>query len=156
MEHAVQLFNPPEAIRNLVTPVATPRSVRPGFFHPSGHTTVCQTRFFFFNTFCTRTSKAIPRSHRPGPWYCHWCPMSKKWQKKNPVCETVVWPLTLKKTRCVRPFDEVTGGLCQKPGRRRPSSIKTSPYWWTTDSDLKIVAFQIAANTMARNGRGRI
>ncbi len=40
-------FNAPEAIRNLVTPVATPRSVRPGFFNPSGHTTVCQTRVFF-------------------------------------------------------------------------------------------------------------
>ncbi len=39
-------FNPPEAIRNLVTPVATPRSVRPGFFNPSGHTTVCQTGVF--------------------------------------------------------------------------------------------------------------
>ncbi len=44
------VLNPPEAIRNLVTPVATPRSVRPGFFK---------------NTFCTRTYKAIPQSHRP-------------------------------------------------------------------------------------------
>ncbi len=36
-----------------------------GFFNPSGHTMVSQTRVFC-NTFCTRTSKAIPRSHRPG------------------------------------------------------------------------------------------
>ncbi len=40
-------LNPPEAIRNLATPVATPRSVRPGFFNPSGHTMVCQTGVFF-------------------------------------------------------------------------------------------------------------
>ncbi len=39
----------------------------------------------------------IPQSHRLGPWYGHWRPMSKKWQKKNPLCETVVWPPTLKK-----------------------------------------------------------
>ncbi len=39
-------FNPPEAIRNLVTPLATPRSVRPGFFNTSGHTTVGQIGFF--------------------------------------------------------------------------------------------------------------
>ncbi len=38
---------PPEAIWNLVTPVATPQSVRPGIFHPSGHTMACQTGFFF-------------------------------------------------------------------------------------------------------------
>ncbi len=43
--------NPPEVIRNLVTPVATPRSVRPSFFNPSGHTTVCQTGFSFLTHF---------------------------------------------------------------------------------------------------------
>ncbi len=43
-------IKPPEAIRNLITPVATPRSVRPGFFK---------------NIFCTWTSKAISQSHRP-------------------------------------------------------------------------------------------
>ncbi len=49
----------------------------------------------------------IPQSHRRGPWYGHWRPTSKKWQKKNrsvrpwygewreknPVCETKVWSL---------------------------------------------------------------
>ncbi len=39
-------INPPEALRNLVTPLATPRSDRPGFFNPNGHTTVCQIRVF--------------------------------------------------------------------------------------------------------------
>ncbi len=34
-------FNPPKAIWNLVTPVVTSRSVRPGFFNLSGHTMVC-------------------------------------------------------------------------------------------------------------------
>ncbi len=35
-----------------------------GFFlNPSGHTMVCQTGFL--NTFCTRMSKAILRSHKP-------------------------------------------------------------------------------------------
>ncbi len=36
-----------------------------------------------------------------------------------------------------------------------PSSIKTCPYWWTTDSGVKIVAFRIAANMMAQNERGQ-
>ncbi len=40
------LLNPLEAIRNLVTPVATLWSVRPGFFNSSGHTSVCQTGVF--------------------------------------------------------------------------------------------------------------
>ncbi len=40
-------LNQPEAIWNLVTPVATPRSVRLGFFNLSGHTTVFQIGFFF-------------------------------------------------------------------------------------------------------------
>ncbi len=58
------MINPPEAIQNLVTPVATPQSVRPGFCNSSGHATVCQTSFSS-NTFCTRMSRAIPHSHRP-------------------------------------------------------------------------------------------
>ncbi len=47
--------------------------------------------------------------------------------KKNPNCETMVWPLTLKKPG---PGDQgmVTAGLGQKPERWRPLSIKTSPY----------------------------
>ncbi len=64
-EQSSIFINPPEAIWNLVTPVATPRSVRPGFFNPSRHTTVCQISYFS-NTFCIRTSKAIPWSLRPG------------------------------------------------------------------------------------------
>ncbi len=74
---------------------------------------------------------------------------------KKTACETVVWPLTLKKRG---PGDRgmVTAWPGEKPERRRPSSIKTSPYWWTTDAGVRIVAFRIAANTMARTGRGRI
>ncbi len=53
--------------------------------------------------------------------------------KKNPVCETMVWPLTfwskttfLKKRKNPGPRDRgmVTSGPGQKPECRRPSSIK--------------------------------
>ncbi len=39
-----------------------------------------------------------------------------------------------------------------------PASVvhKTSPYWWMADAGVRIVAFPIAANTMARNGTGQI
>ncbi len=39
-----------------------------------------------------------------------------------------------------------------------PASIvhKISHYWRTADAGVRIVAFRIAANTMARNGRGQI
>ncbi len=96
----------------------------------------------------------IPQSHRPGPWYGHWRPRSKKWFKK-PVCETVVWPLTLKKPGS---GDQgmVTARPGQKPERRHPSPIKTFSYWWTTHAGIRIVAFRIAANTMERTGRKRI
>ncbi len=104
-------INPPEAIRNLVTPVATPRSVTPGFFNPSGHTTVCQTGFFFSNTFCTRLyhvlidrvflslfwprmSVTIPWTQSVRPWYGHWRPSLKYLFRKTPVWQTVIWPLT--------------------------------------------------------------
>ncbi len=50
----------------------------------------------------------------------------------------------------------VTRGPGEKPECRRPSSIKTSRYWWRTDAIVKIVTFRIAANTMTRNGRRRI
>ncbi len=40
-------FNLPKAIRNLATPLVTPRSDRPGFCNVNGHTTVCQTGVFF-------------------------------------------------------------------------------------------------------------
>ncbi len=97
----------------------------------------------------------IPRSHRPGPWYGHWRPTSKRWQKKNLVCETAIWPLALKKPG-LWDWGMVTGGPGEKPERRHPSSIKTSRYWWRTDARVKIVTFRTAANTMAQNGRGRI
>ncbi len=92
----------------------------------SGHTTVCQTVFLKDILDCE--SMTISQSHRPGPWNGHWCPRSKKWYKKNPVCETVVWPLTLKKPG---PGDwgMVTGGPSEKPECWRPLSIKTFPYW---------------------------
>ncbi len=95
-----------------------------------------------------------PRSHRLGLWYGHWHPTSKKWQKKNPVYETVVWPLTLKKPG---PWGRgmVTGRLGEKTECRHPSSIKTSCYWWRMDADIKIVTFWITANTIVQNtGRG--
>ncbi len=66
MQFFYTFLNPPEAIRNLVTSLATPRSDRPGFFNSNGHTTVCQTGVFFSITVRIRTSDAIPRSHRPG------------------------------------------------------------------------------------------
>ncbi len=50
----------------------------------------------------------------------------------------------------------VTGRRGEKPEHRRPLSIKTSHYWWRKDAGVKIVTFRIAANTMARNGRGQI
>ncbi len=99
----------------------------------------------------------IPRSHRPCLWYGHWHPTSKKWQKKKKktVCETMVWPLMLKNPGL---WDRgmVTDGPGGKPEHWHPSSIKTSRYWWRTDAGVKIVTFQIAANTMARNGSGQI
>ncbi len=53
--------------------------------------------------------------------------LGQKSDKKNLVCETMVWPLTLKKPD---PGNRgmVTAGPSQKPERRRPSSIKTSSY----------------------------
>ncbi len=80
---ACKTVNPPEAIWNLVTSVATPQSVRPGFFNPSGHTMVCQTGIFS-NTFCTPTSKAIPRSHRWGFFNA---------SGHTTVCQTVFFPI---------------------------------------------------------------
>ncbi len=50
----------------------------------------------------------------------------------------------------------VTARLGQKPECRRPLSIKTYPYLWMTDAGIRIGAFQIAANTMARTRRERI
>ncbi len=46
---------------------------------------------------------------------------------KKPVCETMVWPLTLKE---LGPGDRgmVTAGPGQKPEHQRPSSMETSPY----------------------------
>ncbi len=50
----LKFFNPPEAIWNLVTPLATPRFDRPSFFNPNGHTTVCQTGVFFLSQFASK------------------------------------------------------------------------------------------------------
>ncbi len=149
------LVNPPEAIRNLVTSVVTPRSARPGFFNPSGHTTVGETGLFFLTHFA------------PGRQWSYYgvtdqvrsmvtnilCQKSDR--KKNLVCKTVACLLMLKKHG---PWDQgmVTGGLGEKPEHRHPSSIKTSHYWWRTDIGVKIVTFRIVTNTMARNGKGRI
>ncbi len=96
----------------------------------------------------------IPQSHRLGPWYGHWHPRSKKGLKK-PVCEAVLWLLTLKKPS-PRDRGMVTGGPGEKPEHRCLSFIKTSPYWCTTDAGVRIAALRITANTMARTRRERI
>ncbi len=95
-----------------------------------------------------------PRSHRPGPWYGHWRPMSKKRQKKNGLWDRGM----VTDVKKPGPWDRgmVTSRLGEKPERRRPSSIKTSRYWWRTETGVKIVTFRITANMMARNGKGRI
>ncbi len=83
---------------------------------------------------------------------------------KKTVCETVVWPLTFR--------SKTTGKKWKKPRSERPrygpcrtgsktwlpASVihKTSPYWWTADAGVRIVAFAIAANMMAWNERGQI
>ncbi len=68
----------------------------------------------------------IPRSHRLGPWYVTDV-LGQKSDEKNPVCETVVWPLTLKNPG-PRDRSMVTARPGQKSECRRPSSIKTFPY----------------------------
>ncbi len=157
---------PPEAIRNLVTPVATPWSVRQGFFNLGGHTTVCHTGFFFntsghttvcetffFWYFKLGTSMTIPWSHRPGQWYGHWRPTSKKWQK-NPVCETVVWPLTLKnlvrKTEVWSLADRVKNlnAVVHHPSKLSLIDRRRMPALKLLDSGLP--------HTIVRNGRGQI
>ncbi len=50
-------FNPPEAIRNFVTPLVTPRSDRLGFCNPNDHTTVCQTGVFFLSQFASERQR---------------------------------------------------------------------------------------------------
>ncbi len=106
---------------------------RTGFFYVSGHTMASQTEFFL-SLFWPRISVTIPHTRsvrlwyghwRPSlkylfkktssdrPWYGHWClgrkRLKKKKNKKNPVCEIVVWPqadrvknLIKKITRSVR------------------------------------------------------
>ncbi len=102
----------------------------------------------------------------------------RRQEKKNqlrplPFCAIVfeaIWKATIcrqpssinqGKFRCtmdigIQVFDPVRQLTGEKPERRRPLSIKTSPYWWTTDADLKIVPFRIAGNMMVWNGRGQI
>ncbi len=73
-------INPPEAIWNLVTKVATPQSVGPGFFNPVATPWSVRPGFFFLTHFAPGrqrpyhgvtdlfflTPVAIPRSVRPG------------------------------------------------------------------------------------------
>ncbi len=81
--------------------------------------------------------------------------LGQKSDLKKPSCEILVWPLTLKNPRPGDP-GMVTARPSQHPECRCPLSIKTSPYWWTPDAGIRIVAFRIAANTMAWTGRGWI
>ncbi len=83
----------------------------------------------------------IPQSHRKGLWYGHWRPRSKKVIKK-PVCETVVWPLAVKKPG-LGDRGIVIAKQGQKPEHRCPLSIKTSPYWWMTDAGVRIGALEV-------------
>ncbi len=142
--------------------MATPQSHRPFFFHffkvvfdqdVSGYTTVCQTSFFkrYF-----RLGHQWPY-HGLTDWVYGMVTdiLDQKSDKKNVVCETVVWLLTLKKAG-LGDRGMVTARLGQKPERQRPSSIKTSPYWWATDAVVRIGALQIAVNTMVRTRRERI
>ncbi len=117
------------------------------FFNTSGHTTVCQTVFFCFFLILdldVNDHNMVSQTNNV-----------EKVKEKNTVCETVVWPLTLKKTG---PWDRgmVTGGPGEKPEWRRLLFIKTSHYWWRMKAGVKIVTFWIALNTMVRNGKGRI
>ncbi len=96
-------------------------------------------------------SITILRSHRLGPWYGHWHPTSKKWQAKSGLWDRGK-ATDVKKTWSLRPrYGHWRTG--EKPEHWRPSSIKTSHYWWRTDAGVKIVTFQIAANKAAWNGR---
>ncbi len=80
----------------------------------------------------------IPQSHKPGPWYGHWRPRSKKClKKKNPVCETMVWPLTLKKPG-LEDRGTVTAEPGQKPEHWRPSSINKGKFWWMMDASMQV------------------
>ncbi len=111
--------------------MATPRSHRPGFFHffkvvfdqdVSGYTTVCQTVFF---------KRYFRLGHQ---WPYHGLTdrvsgmvtdvLGQKSDTKKTVCETVVWPLTLKKPG---PGDwgMVTTRLGQEPdaGIHHPSKL---------------------------------
>ncbi len=81
--------------------------------------------------------------------------LCQKSDKKTPICETMVWPLTLKKPG-LGDRGMVTASPGQKPECWRPSSNKTSPYWWMMDAGVRIGAFWIAVNTMAQTGRRRI
>ncbi len=184
-------INPPEAIQNLVTPVATPRSVRPFFLTPV--VTPWSVRLgFFSNTFCTQMSKAIPRSHRPaffnGSGHTTVCQTSfffwyfrlgHQWpyhgltdwvrgmvtdilrrksyrEKKQPGLWDCGMATDIKKTRSVRS----RYGHWRKGWKTwTPKSVvhQNFRYWWRTDAAaVKIVTFRIAVNTMAQNRKGQI
>ncbi len=83
-------INPSESIQKLVTPVATPWSVRPGFFNASGHTTVCQTVFFKY----FRLGHQWPyHSLTDGSVIWSLTSYVEKVTEKKTVCETEVWLL---------------------------------------------------------------
>ncbi len=100
-------INPPGDIRNFVTLLATPRSDRPGFCNPNGHTTVRQTGVFFLSWFASESQRpyhsltdrvfvtpvAIPLSVRPGRGFDN---LDWDVNDHTPVSQTasVVWSLT--------------------------------------------------------------
>ncbi len=111
--------NPPEAIRNFVTPLATPGSDRTGFCNLNGHTTVCQTGVFFLSQFASERQKpyhsltdrgfltavAIPLAVRPSFFFFD----NFDWDVNDhtPVSQTgsVVWSL----------MSQVKKGIKKKP-----------------------------------------
>ncbi len=62
----------------------------------NGHTTVSQAGVFL-PLFGPGMSVTIPQTRYVRPGYGHWRPSLKYLFKKNPVWQTMVWPLTLKK-----------------------------------------------------------
>ncbi len=71
---------------------AIPRSHRPGFFNTSGHTTVCQTKVFFFDILDLDVNDHTTVS-QTGPVVWSLTSYVEKVTRKNPVCETEVWSL---------------------------------------------------------------
>ncbi len=130
-------------------PVATPQSHRPGFFiffkkvvfdqDVSGHTTVCQTRFFkrYFRLGCQWPYHGLTDQVR-GMATDILGQKSDKKNLKNTVCETVVWPLMLKKPG---PWDPEVWSLPGwvknlNTGIHRPSKLPLIDGWWMLALEL--------------------